>query len=501
MLRVLLILAFALCSRLLLTAGPASAPGVEAIERAIEHLEMEQAAKLSLQLADTRARLYYQARILFIQYLVAEPPGHMERFISLSKSTLQAYEKLPASDPHREWMMAEVFFMRGVIRALNQQAVTAAVDMKSACDLIMRSSNSHPNIREHQKLTGIFNIAMAAMPKKLQWLGKVLCFKGDLDTGLRQLASVAREGRMMPNEAQVLLFYFEKNLLSRPEAALQRAKVLHERYPQSKIYTYLLLTALLEMRNVDDAITLARLSEPLFRSSKTTMDLPMWHYSVGKAYFFSLEYPDAIRHFDLFLTTYQGKTLRADALYRKAMALLLMNRYDDSKKVFAKFAGLPKSEFDADEYARQQAAGYILRQPSAEDKRLYAARNLFDGGFYERALDSIEPLLLASDRLDENQRTELHYRLGRIQHAQQQTGPAKLSYQACIATQPSSSLWMKVYSFYYLGRIEEEEGNVEKARFLFKTALSYDHYPYQSGLEQRSKAALAELKHVKTSTP
>jgi tetratricopeptide (TPR) repeat protein len=472
-----------------------------AIERALTHLELGSASLQTMQLKDLKLRSYYQMRILFLQHLIAEPSGFLERFVAHSKTALELLDALPEADPDKEWMMAEVFFMRGVLRAMHKQVVSSAVDMKSACDLVSNAHLKQPKRKDPLKLIGVFNVAMSAIPRKLQWLGNALCFKGDLDTGIRQLEQVAAGGAYLGDEAQVLLFYFEKNLLSRPDAALRRAQALRTRQPESKIFNYLLLSILLEIRDIDAAIRLGDEMEPRLRAQQNSEPLPIWSFNLGKAYFFRLDYPAAIQHFDRFLSTYRGSTLRADALYRKGMALTLSGRYPEAKQVFLKFAGLEGSLFDADEYARKQAAAYLLHEPGRTDKQLYAARNLFDGGYYQRSLDSLTPLQAAGAVLGENQRTELNYRLARNHHALNDIALASRHYEAAVLMQPTAALWMKVYSLYYLARIAEAAGDLEKAKALYRTALGFDGYPYQSGLEQRCKAALHQLKRGISSLP
>ena len=59
---------------------------------------------------------------------------------------------------------------------------------------------------------------------------------------------------------------------------------------------------------------------------------------------------------------------------------------------------------------------------------------------------------------------------------------------------------MKVYAHYYLGQLYEIDQSSDLAREQYETALSYDDYEYQSGLEQRTKAALHQLRR-KSSRP
>ena len=228
-----------------------------------------------------------------------------------------------------------------------------------------------------------------------------------------------------------------------------------------------------------------------------TPELPIWHYSCGKAWFFKLRYDKALASFDRFLELYQGKTLHADALYRKGMSLILSDRYADAQYVFHKLAQTEASGFDVDEYASGMAATYLLNEPEDRDKQLYEARNLFDGGYYRESLHRLASLKKTANDLTENQQTELFYRLGRNCHALDSLEAAQIHYQACLDSKPGRNLWMKVYAHYYKGRLAEAEGDTEAARNWYKSALEFNDYPYQSGLEQRCKAALQQLKYAK----
>ncbi|MEM7040759.1 MAG: hypothetical protein AAF570_27605, partial [Bacteroidota bacterium] len=300
--------------------SPTNSP---AIERAISYLELEKAGRLALSEPDVKRRLYYQCRILFIHYLVTEDPDLLPHFMALSKTTAQALDKLPDDDPDKRVLTAEVFFLRGAAKALNKRYVGSAFDIKSACHLISRNLKEFPDHPEQFKLLGIFHVAMSTIPRKMQWLGKVLCFKGDLEGGLSELEAATQPGLRLPNEAQILLFYFEKNLLDRADLANARIHRLLEQYPDSRLYNYLLLSSYLELRQNDSALELAERMEPVLSANPDATVLPLWHYARARAHFCKLEYAACIRQLDIFLSAYKGKTLYADALYRKGMALVL----------------------------------------------------------------------------------------------------------------------------------------------------------------------------------
>ena len=471
-----------------------------AVETDLEHLRLEAAAQKSLSLPIEKDLPYYQSRILFLKFLVTEDPELLPLFLDHSKRSLKKLDKLPDTDAEKNVMMAELFFLRGVGKMLDKKLVGSAIDIKSACTLIDKNAQRFPENVEQKKLLGMFHVAMSAIPKKLRWLSNALCFRGDLDTGMGYLKQAAESSRLLPNEAQVALFYFEKNLLSEPDKALARMERMRELHSNSIVFAYLKLSALLEQRRIDDAITFAASLEDKLIGEDAVSPLPLWHYSRAKAHYFRLEYQAAITHFDRFLDAYKGKTLYSDALFRKGMSLVLMDRYEEARRIFHQMSNVESSTFDEDEYASHMAAIYRFREPSAQDKDLFRARNLFDGGYYDASLAILDSLAADLDVLNENQRTELHYRRGRNHHALTHPSLARKHYTSCVNTQPGQALWMRVYAHYYLGKLEEEAGNTETAREWYRKALEFDDYEYQSGLEQRTKAALHRMKNTK-STP
>lgn len=470
------------------------------VEHAIEYLRLEEAARLSTQLPSDKDSPYYQSRIIFLQFLITEDPLAWPLYLSKSKASLKTLEKLPDHDPEKKVMMAELFFLRGVGKMIDKKYVGSALDIKSACNLLDQNKSAFPNNVEQRKLLGIFQVGMNSIPRKLRWLSNALCFRGDLDTGLQDLEAASAQSTLLPTEAEVMLFYFEKNLLSQPERAYQRVERLLAQNPGSPIYSYFKLSALLEARKVDEALSFCAIQEPIIFKDKTASDLPLWHYSRAKAHFFKLEFDQAIRYFDTFLEGYKGKTLYSDALFRKGMSLVLQDRYPEARRIFHQMAEVESSTFDEDEYATRMAAIYRFKEPSPTDKDLYRARNLFDGGYYQSSLDLLAAVQ-AQSNLNENQKAELYYRLGRNLQATTDLDKAEQEYLKCTRTEPGQALWMKVYAHYYLGQIAEANQNTELAVEWYRIALTHNDYDYQSGLEQRCKASLNRLKNQKKTSP
>jgi len=464
------------------------------VERAIHYLELNRAAQLSLQLSADKEAPYYQSRIAFLGFLTTESPAKWERFLSLSKSSLQTLDLISDQDPEKRVMMAELFFLRGIGKMMAKRYLSSAFDIKSACNLLDKNQQLFPANVEQRKLLGIFHVAMSSIPRKLRWLSNALCFRGDLETGLQYLEDAADHSRLLAAESEIMLFYFEKNLLAQSDQALARMDNLLQEHPGSIVYSYLKLSALLEARKVDQALDFCTVQEPLFLENTQADTLQIWYYTRAKAHYFKLEFEAAIRNFNQFLNHYEGKTLYSDALFRKGMALVLQDRYPEARRVFHQMANVESSTFDEDEYATHMASIYRFTEPSETDKDLFRARNLFDGGYYHQSLGFLSQLPAS---LNQNQLAEFHYRRGRNHQALERPVQAKEDYLACTQTTPGHSLWMKVYAHYYLGQLAGMESKNAEAKSWYEKALKFDGYEYQSGLEQRSKAALHQLKKRK----
>ena len=471
----------------------------EQVEQSIKYLHLEEAVQLSAQLSPEKDAPYYQSRILFLQFLITEDPTLWPLYLSHAKSSISTLDKLPDRDPEKKVMMAELFFLRGVGKMIDKKYIGSALDIKSACKLLDQNRSAFPENVEQRKLLGIFQVAMNSIPRKLRWLSNALCFRGDLDQGLEDLEVASRESKLMAAEAEVMLFYFEKNLLSEPEKAFERVEQLLVDHPGSPIFSYFKLSALLEARKVDNAIAFCQVQEPVIFQDEKVSDLPLWYYSRAKAHYFKLEFGPAIKYFDSFLARYKGKTLYSDALFRKGMSLVLQDRYPEARRIFHQMAEVESSTFDEDEYACRMAAIYRFQEPTDLDKDLFRARNLFDGGYYQQSLELLDKVQ-GQGGLNENQKAELYYRLGRNFQATELPEQAESEYLKCIATEPGQALWMKVYAHYYLGQLAEGRSDTGGARTYYKTALGFDDYDYQSGLEQRCKAAIHRLKNQKDSS-
>ncbi|MEO1451793.1 MAG: hypothetical protein AAFV07_19845, partial [Bacteroidota bacterium] len=200
-------------------------------------------------------------------------------------------------------------------------------------------------------------------------------------------------------------------------------------------------------------------------------------------------------YFAKLLKEYSGSLFRADAQFRLCMALTLNGSYAVGKHFFITLSNDEDSGFDEDEYARFMALKYAQRPPNTDELALQQARNLYDGGYYEKALAALAPLEARRGELSPGLKAELAYRKARILHSQGKLPAAIVQYKECLKHSVGQEhSWLQAYSCYFMADIAHKQGDFANAKGEYQRALGYDDYFYQAGLENRCKAALNKLR-------
>lgn len=469
----------------------------EQVEEYIRQFHLQKAQLTAVKIEDPALMGYYQSRILFLKYLSSDSEVFLDPFFNMCKVAMQNAGKLSDKDPLKGVYLAELHFMRGAIRALDNSIVKASFDLNTACNILEANRNRFPDNPEQKKLLGVFNVALGSVPRKFQWLTGIFCFKGDLESGIKMLQESAQSSSLMPEESEVILFFFEKNMLSKPDQAAQRIQKLLDKHPKSFPFAYLQVSGFMELRQTDKALKAFQARDAQFRADPDLFFSPFWDYTRAKMHYFRLELKEADTYFSKFLKVYRGSKLLADAHFRKGMTLALQDDYEGARKIFRDLIENPSSGFDEDDYAWHMSNLFAGRRPTAVELDLFRARNLFDGGYFVRAKSYLEKVEKQASSLNNEDKAELFYRKGRVLQESGDRAGAIAAYKKAFKEFPERNLWMKVYAHYYLGKIYQEQNEMDKAELLFRAALEYDGYFYQSGLEQKCKTALRQLESGK----
>ena len=462
------------------------------IEEKIRQFRFVEAQKLILALPDPAVQQLLLTRIGFLQNITTDDPAYEEPFYQSCKTALEIIQSIDTSNPLKRVYLAEIYCQRGAVRYAKKKYLACLNDLRKACDLISANQKRFPENLDQLKLIGSLNLVLSAVPRKYQWISNLLFFKGDRATGIKQLEKIEKEGNFLAEEASVVLFYFEKNFLGEQESALKRMQKLASKDADCFLYRLLLATAWFDMGKNEEALRILSQGER-FKSDKRVFYSPIWDYQTGKAFYFKQDYLRAITYFNSFLTEFKGSVYQGDARLRIAISHELRGERKATIAMAQSIINQDRSSFDADDYAYGMAERLIAQPLTETEKELFRARNLFDGGYFGLSMSLLQPMV-SRQGLSIEEKTELYYRLGRNYDRTQKWTEARRFYQLAAAQKADFNRWMKVYALFYLGKIEENAGNLSAAASNYELALAEDDYFFQAGLERKCKSALNLVK-------
>ncbi len=125
---------------------------------------------------------------------------------------------------------------------------------------------------------------------------------------------------------------------------------------------------------------------------------------------------------------------------------------------------------------------------------LLKSRLLFDGGYYQRALNELLDNPVKSFVKNRRDLVEYTYRLARIYHETGNTEKALSYYRQTIARGSNEPYYYAAASAFQMGLIYENSGSYAQADSAYRKCLSIETSEYKTSLDQKAKAGLNRLK-------
>ncbi|MDP5169516.1 MAG: hypothetical protein NWR72_04675 [Bacteroidia bacterium] len=464
-----------------------------AVETALVGLRFQEATELLASFSSAPYRAFYQSNLALYRAMSSMDPELRESYRNGWENHVDQLEDMAEQDNLKEILLADVCAKRAMVEILDHNYLSSVIYARSARKYLDLSFSKYGRLNDQLKLEGFFEVILGSLPKKYQWITRSLGLRGDLQKGLRYLRTAAAQSQLFNGECQLLLALVEKNVLNRPEQTLFRLEQYQQKLPTSSILIDFFLASGYQSIKQNEK-SLRVLSKKAHYEAQGVFILPFWDYMLGKGSYFKGDYAAARVALSHFLSQYKGALFRTDANFRLGMAYTLNGQYDQGKKYFSTIVNRGSEEnFDEDSYAAAMATLFLTQAPGPVSLQLFKARNAFDGGYLD----------LASSLLDQTRQqyalrpTELvewYYRRARIHHSNGNMALAAADYERSINyTADAYTSWLHAYASFYRGDIAAESGQKETAREWYQKALSYDGYFYQSGLENRCKAAISQL--------
>ncbi len=414
-----------------------------------------------------------------------------KEFDQLKKNKAPRLDQIQKGDknsPYYLYTQAEVKLQWALVRLKFDEYFTALMEIKSAYKLLEKNQKKFPDFVPNKKSLSIMHAMIGTVPDNYRWGVKFLSgMDGTIEQGIREMEEVLTYARqhdfIFEQEAMVMHAFLMLHLNNKSTKAWNLIREGKLDTAKNPLACFALANLAMRTGRNDEAIR-------ILKQRPQSSEYHPFHYldyMLGLAKLHRLD-EDADIYIKRFIQNFKGKNYIKEAYQKLAWHQLIQdntNGYHDYMQL-CKTKGY--TQVESDKTAHKEA-----RSGKVPNKILLQARLLFDGGYYQKAYELLQPL--SEDQFaDSRSKLEYHYRLGRITHNMDRSDEALTYYQNTIDQGAKQSYYYACNAALQMGKLHERQQEYVNAKKYFKKCLSLKPDEYRNGLHQQAKAGLNRLK-------
>ncbi|MEZ4920144.1 MAG: tetratricopeptide repeat protein [Saprospiraceae bacterium] len=433
--------------------------------------------------------VYLEHYMDFIQVISTDKRSTYQTF---QKNLLPRIDKLSRGDrssPYHLFLQAEMRLHGALLHSRFNNMLGSLSEVKTAYKLLEENQKRHPEFKANDKSLGVLHTILGSIPEEYQWTVKNLGgMQGDVEKGKEELKKLAAYARNHPefvwrDEVHIIYAYlllFAGNDKDGAWTTIQQSGIEPKKNP---LGAYIMASIASRSGHNDEAIKLLEQSP----TGGQYAPFPYRYFSLGMYHLFRLD-PESDQYFKQFLQQCKGEMGVKEALQKLAWHQLLSDNAAGYQRYIAEIKKKGSNRSETDKAAQQEAD-----RGEAPHPLLLKARLLFDGGYYSRALETLEG---KTAQLHGNSKNEIEYqyRLGRICHEAGDTDRAITYYTQTIEMGKSKPWYFACNAALQLGKLYEDTGKNNQAVAAYQSCLRMKPEEYKSSLHAMAKAGINRLK-------
>jgi len=423
----------------------------------------------------------------YFYLLTTESKTEFDRLKENKSKRLDEIADGDESSPYYLYAQAEINLQWALIRGRYGEYFTAAKEIKRANSLLQDNNKKFPAFALNAKGLGLINAFLGNLPDGiLKSTLSTFGIKGNLQNGIAMLDKLSEglpKSKFEPFYEEVVFYYvFVLNDIAHsPQAYNKTMKYTARIADSSLLKTYLQALVCSKNGHNDEAIAILN-NRP---AGTEYQPFPYLEFLLGCVKLNKLDYSSVV-NFNRFLQLNRGTNYIKDANLHLGWVALLKGDTGAYNAFMGKVKSVGYTYQEKDKQALNEAG------ESVPNKGLLKARLLFDGGYYDKALEELkdgkgESLTSARDK------TEYYYRLGRINDELGKDDTALASYQNAINTGKNLKYYFAANSALQIGKIYEKKANYPKAKAFFNIAIQMKNHDYESSIETQAKAGIKRI--------
>jgi len=433
-----------------------------------------------IQYLDNYADLHY--------LLISEDKNAYKMMVEKEDQRLTIIGKLPDNSPFKRFFQAEIRLHWAFAKMKFGNEVSGAWDVIKAYRLLDENRKQFPDFLPQLKSLGLLHIMIGSVPDNYIWVTKILGLKGNIQLGVQEIETVIRKVPLFKQESQLIDLLVHAYILQLNESQRQQIKQLPKDQPDNLLLHFFATTILMKEGKSQEA------SYYLYNAptGNDYIPFPFLDYLKGELSLQQEKYESAFSFYTSFQKQYKGFNFIKDSNLKLFMCKWLADKDQQALMYINRVGKTGNTIVEGDKFAQRLAEDYAAQKLLPEQKVLFKARYATDGGYFDHAMELIEPLSERQFTTADN-KAEFNYRKARILQKSQLPDNAIPFYDRAIALTQSSAAGIGASSALQMGYIFKDKKQNLKAIAYFKKAISYKKYDYKNSIDNKARAALTGL--------
>jgi hypothetical protein len=422
----------------------------------------------------------------YFTLLTTENKSDFEKLKKNRALRLSRIEKEDENSPYYLFAQAEINLQCALTRSRFDEFFTAGVEINKAYRQLQENKKKYPAFLPNQKNLGLIEALLGSMPDGLKKTMSAFGIRGTTQQGVKILENLLKVLPKSPYshfyaETVFYLSYVKIDIL-RDAGAYAPIMLFTQPIDSTNLLrTYIRAYAGMKTGHNAEALTFLD-KRP---SGNAYQPYPYLDYLSGIAKMHSLNNSAGV-DLQTYLRNYKGINFIKDAWLNLAWLALLKNDRAGYASCISKVKSEGFTYHDKDKQALNEA------NDPAPQIDLLKARLLFDGGYYDQAIQQISDYRVSQFKLLRD-KIEYCYRLARIYDETGKDDIAIKFYKFAIDMGSNEKYYFAANSALLTGFIYEKKGNAGQAWIYFNKAISMKNHDYESSIENKAKEGLKKL--------
>lgn len=432
----------------------------------------------------------------FIGVVTGETEADLDKLTAARNKRLQAVSSDEINSPWFLHSQGIIYLQCAMAKMMFDERISAGMDFSNAFHLIEDNNTKFPSFLPGKNALGFMQTLAGTIPDDYRWMLKPLSISGTVEEGLlnvKQSYDAAKTSSAYNFLLPEIAFCYSFLSINIANDHALTANLISEYYREplstylknSQLLRFALVNMLVKTGKNDEAISL--LMTPV--QIKPSVYLNSLNYQLGLC---KLNRQDNDAH--IYLLKYTGSS-RGTAYIRTAyerIAWFYLLKNDTAnysfymKRIMLRGSNIIDSDRQAYDHAKQR---FI------PERELLRARLLFDGGYYEQALNVLQEWKSKNKAASRDLQLEYIYRTARVYDYSGRYHEAISWYRETIMAGDGTGSYLTANAALQLGLLYERTGDRDQARIYFLKVLSMDFDEYRFSIRQKAKAGLNRIEN------